>query len=68
MIEDIELETLINEVYEYYGFDFGSYSRASLKDAFTEYINSTVLNIFMIFFPEFVQTRNIIKEWLTKSR
>jgi chemotaxis protein methyltransferase CheR len=31
MIEDIELETLINEVYEYYGFDFGSYSRASLK-------------------------------------
>lgn len=31
MIEDIELETLINEVFEYYGFDFGSYSRASLK-------------------------------------
>ena len=31
MIEDIELETFINEVYEYYGFDFGSYSRASLK-------------------------------------
>ncbi|MCI9844833.1 CheR family methyltransferase [Flavobacterium pectinovorum] len=31
MIEDIELESLINEVYEYYGFDFGSYSRASLK-------------------------------------
>jgi chemotaxis protein methyltransferase CheR len=31
MIEDIELETLINDVYEYYGFDFGSYSRASLK-------------------------------------
>ncbi|OOV12985.1 protein-glutamate O-methyltransferase CheR [Flavobacterium sp. LM4] len=31
MIEDIELETLINEIYEYYGFDFGSYSRASLK-------------------------------------
>lgn len=31
MIEDIELETLINEVYEYYGFDFSSYSRASLK-------------------------------------
>lgn len=31
MIEDIELEILINDVYEYYGFDFGSYSRASLK-------------------------------------
>ncbi len=31
MIEDIELEALINDVYEYYGFDFGSYSRASLK-------------------------------------
>ncbi len=31
MIEDIELETLINDVYEYYGFDFGSYSKASLK-------------------------------------
>jgi chemotaxis protein methyltransferase CheR len=31
MIEDIELETLINVVYEYYGFDFGSYSKASLK-------------------------------------
>lgn len=31
MIEDIELEALINEIYEYYGFDFGSYSRASLK-------------------------------------
>ena len=31
MIEDIELETFINDVYEYYGFDFGSYSRASLK-------------------------------------
>lgn len=31
MIEDIELETLINDVYEYYGFDFSSYSRASLK-------------------------------------
>ena len=31
MIEDIELETFINEVYECYGFDFGSYSRASLK-------------------------------------
>ncbi len=31
MIEDIELETLINDIYEYHGFDFGSYSRASLK-------------------------------------
>ena len=31
MIDDIELETLINIVYEYYGFDFGSYSKASLK-------------------------------------
>ena len=31
MIEDIELETFINDVYDYYGFDFGSYSRASLK-------------------------------------
>src|SRR6187431_1557404 len=31
MIEDIELETLINVVYEYYGFDFGNYSKASLK-------------------------------------
>jgi chemotaxis protein methyltransferase CheR len=31
MIEDIELETLINDIYEYYGFDFGNYSRASLK-------------------------------------
>ena len=31
MIGDIELETLINIVYEYYGFDFGGYSKASLK-------------------------------------
>lgn len=31
MIEDIELDTLINEVYEQYGFDFGNYSKASLK-------------------------------------
>lgn len=31
MIDDRELEVLINEVYEYYGFDFGGYSRASLK-------------------------------------
>jgi chemotaxis protein methyltransferase CheR len=31
MIEDVQLETLINLVYEYYGFDFGNYSRASLK-------------------------------------
>jgi len=31
MIEDIELEVFINDVYEYYGFDFGNYSRASLK-------------------------------------
>ncbi|MEO8254873.1 MAG: protein-glutamate O-methyltransferase CheR [Flavobacterium sp.] len=31
MIEDIELDTLINEVYEHYGFDFGNYSKASLK-------------------------------------
>ncbi|WP_432221587.1 CheR family methyltransferase [Flavobacterium sp. TMP13] len=31
MIEDIELEALINDVYEHYGFDFGSYSKASLK-------------------------------------
>ena len=31
MIEDIELETFINDVYEYYGFDLGGYSRASLK-------------------------------------
>ncbi|HLA56564.1 MAG TPA: protein-glutamate O-methyltransferase CheR [Flavobacterium sp.] len=31
MIDDRELEVLINEVFEYYGFDFGGYSRASLK-------------------------------------
>ena len=31
MIEDIALETFINDVYEYYGFDLGGYSRASLK-------------------------------------
>lgn len=31
MVSDHELEVLINEVYEYYGFDFGGYSRASFK-------------------------------------
>ncbi|MNJ97990.1 Chemotaxis protein methyltransferase [compost metagenome] len=31
MIDDRALEVLINEVYEYHGFDFGGYSRASLK-------------------------------------
>lgn len=31
MIDDRELEVLVNEVFEYYGFDFGGYSRASLK-------------------------------------
>jgi chemotaxis protein methyltransferase CheR len=31
MIDDRELEVLISEVFEYYGFDFGGYSRASLK-------------------------------------
>lgn len=31
MIEDRELEVLINDAYEYYGFDFSGYSRASLK-------------------------------------
>jgi len=31
MIEDVELEVFINDVYEYHGFDLGGYSRASLK-------------------------------------
>jgi chemotaxis protein methyltransferase CheR len=31
MIDDLQLETLINVVFEYYGFDFGCYSKASLK-------------------------------------
>jgi chemotaxis protein methyltransferase CheR len=31
MINDRELEVLINEVFEYHGFDFSGYSRASLK-------------------------------------
>ncbi|MBK0368915.1 CheR family methyltransferase [Flavobacterium agrisoli] len=31
MIEDKELDSLINEVFEHYGFDFGNYSKASLK-------------------------------------
>ncbi len=31
MIDDRELEILINEIFEYHGFDFGGYSRASLK-------------------------------------
>jgi len=31
MIDDRELEVLINEVHEYYGFDFSSYSKASFK-------------------------------------
>ena len=31
MIQDIELDTFINDVYEYYGFDLGGYSKASLK-------------------------------------
>jgi chemotaxis protein methyltransferase CheR len=31
MINDRELEVLINEVYEYYGFDFSGYSQASFK-------------------------------------
>lgn len=31
MIDDRELEVLINDVYEYYGYDFSGYSRASLK-------------------------------------
>lgn len=31
MIDDRELEILINEVFEHHGFDFGGYSRASLK-------------------------------------
>ena len=39
MIEDIELETFINDVYEYYGFDFGNYSKASLKRRVTRIMN-----------------------------
>lgn len=31
MLEDRELEVLINDVYEYYGYDFSGYSRASFK-------------------------------------
>ena len=31
IIEDRELELLINEVFEYYGYDFSGYSSASLK-------------------------------------
>lgn len=31
MIEDSQLEDLINDLSEYYGFDFGGYSRASFK-------------------------------------
>ncbi|RZJ32012.1 MAG: protein-glutamate O-methyltransferase CheR [Flavobacterium sp.] len=31
MIDDRKLEILINEAYEYYGFDFSGYSQASLK-------------------------------------
>lgn len=31
MISDRELEVLINEVFEYYGYDFSGYSKASLK-------------------------------------
>ena len=31
MISDTELEVLINDVYEYYGYDFSSYSMASFK-------------------------------------
>ena len=31
MIEDKDLDALINEVFEYYGFDFGNYSKASLQ-------------------------------------
>lgn len=31
MIDDRELEVLINDVFEYYGYDFGSYSPASFK-------------------------------------
>jgi chemotaxis protein methyltransferase CheR len=31
MLDDRELEILINDVFEYHGFDFGGYSRASLK-------------------------------------
>jgi len=31
MIDERELDVLINDVYEYYGFDFSGYSHASLK-------------------------------------
>lgn len=31
MIDDKELDVLINDVFEYYGYDFGSYSPASFK-------------------------------------
>ena len=31
MINDRELEVLINDVYEYYGYDFSGYSKASFK-------------------------------------
>jgi len=31
MIDDREIDVLVNDVYEYYGYDFGSYSKASFK-------------------------------------
>ncbi len=31
MIEDRELELLINDIFDYHGYDFGGYSRASFK-------------------------------------
>lgn len=31
MVDDRQLEVLINDIFEYHGFDFGGYSRASFK-------------------------------------
>lgn len=39
MISDRELELLINEIYEYYGFDFSGYSMASFKRRAERLIN-----------------------------
>jgi chemotaxis protein methyltransferase CheR len=50
MVNDRELEILINEIYEYYGYDFSGYSLASFKRRIDRLYNMDRFNDF----PEFL--------------
>lgn len=64
-LKDIEIECLLESIYQHYGYDFRSYAKASLKRRIQNFVSSTNCTHVSELIPKLLHNRELFGEFLS---